>query len=170
MSLTVDTIVELYQQRGAEQYGSEAVNQLEHALQCAALAEIEGSAPALITAALLHDLGHLVHDLGDDPAEHGVDDVHQYLAIPFLRGLFPDAVLEPIKLHVEAKRYLCAVEHGYWEALSFASKRSLELQGGAYSPEEAREFIYLPYATDAVRLRRWDDFAKIKNKPTPDLA
>lgn len=170
MTLTVDTIVKLYQQRGAEQYGSEAVSQLEHALQCAAFAEAEGGSPALITAALLHDLGHLVHDLGENPAEHGVDDVHQYLAIPFLRHLFPDAALEPIKLHVDAKRYLCAVENGYWGSLSFASKRSLELQGGVYSPEEAKKFIDLPYAADAVRLRRWDDFAKIKNKPTPDLA
>jgi phosphonate degradation associated HDIG domain protein len=170
MSPDVNTIVELYRQRGAEQYGSEAVSQLEHALQCAALAEEEGSSPALITAALLHDLGHLVHDLGDDPAEHGVDDVHQYLAIPFLRPLFPDAVLEPIKLHVDAKRYLCAVEKGYWESLSFASKRSLELQGGVYSPVEAQKFIALPHAADAVRLRRWDDLAKIKDKPTPDLA
>ncbi|HKQ31511.1 MAG TPA: HD domain-containing protein [Burkholderiales bacterium] len=169
MSLTVETIVELYKQRGAEQYGSEAVNQLEHALQCAALAEAEGGSPALVTAALLHDLGHLVHDLGEDPAEHGVDDVHQYLAIPFLRGLFPDAVLEPIKLHVEAKRYLCAVEKGYWESLSFASKRSLELQGGVYSPEDAQKFISRPYAADAVRLRRWDDLAKTKDLPTPDL-
>jgi phosphonate degradation associated HDIG domain protein len=170
MNADVNTIVELYRQRGAEQYGSEAVSQLEHALQCAALAEEEGSSPALITAALLHDLGHLVHALGDDPAEHGVDDVHQYLAIPFLRPLFPDAVLEPIKLHVDAKRYLCAVENGYWASLSFASKRSLELQGGIYSPEEAQKFIGLPYAADAVRLRRWDDLAKLKDKPTLDLA
>jgi phosphonate degradation associated HDIG domain protein len=169
MSLTVDTIVELYKQRGAEQYGAEAVNQLEHALQCAALAEADGGSPALITAALLHDLGHLVHDLGENPAEHGVDDVHQYLAIPFLRPLFPDAVLDPIKLHVDAKRYLCAVEEGYWASLSIASKRSLALQGGVYSSEQAATFIGQSHATDAVRLRRWDDLAKVQYKPTPDL-
>lgn len=169
MSLTVETIVKLYEQRGAEQYGAEAVSQLEHALQCAALAEEAESTPTLITAAFLHDLGHLVHDLGDDAAEHGVDDVHQYLALPFLRPLFPDAVLEPIKLHVSAKRYLCAVENGYWESLSLASQRSLELQGGVYSSDEVAGFVQLPYAMDAVRLRRWDDLAKIKGRATPDL-
>jgi phosphonate degradation associated HDIG domain protein len=170
MSLTIDTIVALYEKRGVEQYGAEAVSQLEHALQCAALAEESGSSPSLITAALLHDLGHLVHDLGDDPAEHGVDDVHQYLAVPFLRPLFSDAVLEPIKLHVDAKRYLCAVESGYWDSLSPASKRSLELQGGVYSPDEAGRFAALSYAMDAVRLRRWDDVAKIEGLVTPNFA
>jgi phosphonate degradation associated HDIG domain protein len=170
MSLSVKQIVGLFEQRGGERYGQEAVSQREHALQCAALAEAAGSRAELSAAALMHDLGHLVHDLGDDPNEEGIDDVHQFLALPFLRPVFPDAVLEPIRLHVDAKRYLCAAEPGYWDTLSFASKRSLELQGGVYTAEEATSFIGQAHAFDAVNLRRWDDAAKIPGRATPDLA
>lgn len=170
MSLSFGQIAPLLEARGAARYGAEAVSQLEHALQCAVLAEQAGSNPELITAALLHDFGHLIHELGDAPGERGVDDVHQYLALPFLRPLFPDAVLEPIRLHVDAKRYLCAVERHYRESLSPASKLSLELQGGIFSPQEVERFMRHPYAMDAVRLRRWDDLAKTKGKQTPNLA
>jgi phosphonate degradation associated HDIG domain protein len=170
MSLTIERICAIYESHGDGLYGSEAVSQRDHALQCASLAEAAGGSPELVTAALLHDLGHLVHELGNDPAEHGVDDIHQYLALPFLRPLFPYAVLEPIRLHVDAKRYLCAVEPGYWDSLSLASQRSLELQGGVFTHDESREFIEQSYAADAVRLRRWDDEAKVPGRPTPDLA
>ena len=104
--LSFDDIERLFEERGGEQYSGEPVTQLQHALQTAALAEAEGAGDALVTAALLHDLGHLLHDLGETPSLRGVDDVHQYRALPFLRGLFPDAVLDAIKLHVDAKRYL----------------------------------------------------------------
>lgn len=169
MSITIEEIVQLLGTRGQKQYGAEAVSQLEHALQCASLAEQSGAPPALVTASLLHDLGHLLHDLGADPAARGTDDVHQYIALPFLRGVFPDSVLEPIRLHVDAKRYLCTVEPGYRESLSFASKRSLELQGGAYTPEQAQNFISLAGAADAVSLRRWDDLAKVPGLQTAGL-
>jgi len=170
MSLSIEDIEQLLVSRGGRQYGAEAVNQLEHALQCAMLAERAGEAPELVTASLLHDLGHLLHDMGDDPAAEGVDDVHQFIALPFLRHVFPESVLAPIRLHVDAKRYLCAVEPGYWEALSPASKRSLELQGGIYSPAEAQSFMDQDFAEDAVNLRRWDDQAKTPGLPTPPLA
>ncbi len=170
MSMSIDEIVDLMGNRGGRQYGSEAVSQIDHALQCAVLAEASGASPELITASLLHDLGHLVHDLGDDPAKRGTDDVHQYQALPFLRGVFPDAVLAPIRLHVDAKRYLCAAEPGYWDILSFASRRSLELQGGIYTMEQAETFIAQPGAHDAVSLRRWDDEAKVPGLATPGLA
>lgn len=170
MSLSIDEIVRLFETRGGQQYGGEAVSQVEHALQCAALAEQSRAAPNLVTAALLHDLGHLLHELGDEPADQGIDDVHQFIALPFLRKVFPETVLAPIRLHVDAKRYLCAVEPGYWEALSPASKRSLELQGGTYSPAEAQVFMDQPYAQDGVHLRRWDDLAKTHGLATPDLA
>jgi predicted HD phosphohydrolase len=98
-----------------------------------------------------------------------VDDVHQYFAIPFLRGVFPDSVLEPIRLHVDAKRWLCAAEPAYWGGLSAASRHSLELQGGFFVESEAKKFIEQPYASEAVLLRRWDDFAKTKGKATPSL-
>ena len=169
MALSIEDIAQLFAQRGHEQYTGEAVTQLEHALQCAQLAEQEGADAALVTAALLHDLGHLLHDLGTTPTLHGVDDLHQYRALPFLRGLFADVVLEAIALHVDAKRYLCATRPDYFAALSDDSKRSLALQGGIFSSEQAASFIARSGAADAVRLRIWDDLAKTPGLPTPPL-
>lgn len=163
------TLTTLYHQRGKAQYGGEAVSQLEHALQCATLAEQAGQSAGLITACLFHDLGHLVHHLGEDVADRGIDDRHEYRASPVLETLFPAAVTMPIRLHVAAKRYLCAVDEDYWASLSPASKRSLELQGGTFSASAATAFIQQPYAEAAVRLRRWDDLAKVPNLATPDL-
>ncbi|MGA1476359.1 MAG: phosphonate degradation HD-domain oxygenase [Prochlorothrix sp.] len=167
--ITLTTILALYRDRGRAQYGSEAVSQLEHALQCATLAADAGQSDTMVAACLLHDLGHLVHHLGDDPALRGIDDRHEARAIPVLNQLFPAAVTTPIQLHVAAKRYLCAVDSDYWAALSVASQRSLELQGGVFSAEAANAFIQQPYAAQAVQLRRWDDFAKVANLTTPDL-
>ncbi|MEO0869523.1 MAG: phosphonate degradation HD-domain oxygenase [Cyanobacteria bacterium J06642_11] len=169
MSTTLNNIFDLYRNRGQAQYGGEAVSQLEHALQCATLAEENGQSPELIAACLLHDVGHLIHHLGDDPAVRGIDDRHEYRAIAVLEKLFPNAVTVPIQLHVAAKRYLCSVDDGYWASLSAASKRSLELQGGIFSKQMAEDFIQQPHAKDAVKLRRWDDLAKVKNLKTPDL-
>ncbi len=166
MALTVDQIVDLYRTAGAARYGMEAINQEQHALQCGLLAQEAGSRTELVAAALLHDLGHLLaHSLPEGAA--GKDDLHEYRAIPFLRGEFPDAVIEPLRLHVAAKRYLCAVEPGYWGGLSPASRRSLELQGGPFSAEDAAGFIAQPFAADAVALRRWDDLAKSPTRSTP---
>ena len=170
MALTLGDIEQLFAQRGCEQYAGEPVTQLEHALQTALLAQDDGADDELVTVALLHDLGHLLHDLGATPTLQGVDDVHQYRALPFLRGLFGDAVLDPIKLHVDAKRYLCATRPGYHEALSADSKRSLALQGGVFSNEQAGAFLLQPGAPGAVRLRIWDDLAKAQGLETPPLA
>jgi len=169
MALAIEDITALFESRGAQLYGSESVSQLDHALQCAQLAEHWGAQPELVIASLLHDLGHL---LVDQPHEidNDTDDVHQYVPVPFLRGVFTDAVIEPIRLHVDAKRYLCATEAGYWEHLSPASKHSLELQGGPFDADAARAFIDRPHATEAVLLRRWDDLAKTPGLPTPGLA
>ncbi len=169
MTVTLTQILDLYRHRGQAQYGGEAVSQLEHALQCATLAEDNGESPELIAACLLHDLGHLVHHLGDDPAIRGIDDRHEYRAVPVLETLFPEAVTTPIRLHVAAKRYLCAVDKDYWSSLSPASKLSLELQGGIFSKPMADKFIDQPNAPQAVKLRRWDDLAKIEKLKTPDL-
>lgn len=166
---SLQALVEILRDRGQVQYGDEAVSQLAHALQCATLAEQQGSSPALISACLLHDIGHLLHDLGDDVAQRGIDDRHEYRAIPVLRKLFPDAVTEPIRMHVEAKRYLCAVDERYWPGLSAASKHSLELQGGTFSPAAAAAFMERPHAQDAVQLRQWDDLAKVVDAITPGL-
>ena len=158
MALGIEQITNLFRIQGAVQYGSEAINQQQHALQCAHLAEQSGASTALIAAALLHDLGHLL--LKPLVDARGVDDLHQFLAIPFLRGVFADAVLEPIRMHVDAKRYLCHVDGQYWSGLSPASQRSLQLQGGPFSEAEAVTFKAQPFASDAVALRRWDDRAK----------
>ncbi|WP_448560707.1 HD domain-containing protein [Trichothermofontia sp.] len=122
-----------------------------------------------MTACLLHDLGHLVHTLGEDAATQGIDDRHEYRALGYLHPLFPPAVTEPIRLHVAAKRYLCATDSTYWEQLSENSKQSLKLQGGPFSALEVAEFLAQPYALQAVQLRRWDDQAKVPNLPTPPL-
>jgi phosphonate degradation associated HDIG domain protein len=171
MALTVDNIISLLQVQGAAQYGREAVSQQQHARQCAHLAERAGAAPELVAAALLHDLGHLLAKRNLATASAlDADDLHQYLALPFLRGSFTDAVLEPIRMHVDAKRYLCHVDAGYWASLSPASQRSLILQGGPFSAQEAAAFLMQPFATDAVALRRWDDGAKDPTAKPPDLA
>jgi phosphonate degradation associated HDIG domain protein len=171
MALDTSDIHHLLSTRGQSQYGREAVSQLEHALQCAQLAEQGGETPETIVAALLHDLGHLLAAQRDGLDDHGQDqdDLHQYIVLPFLRDLLPEAVLEPIRLHVDAKRYLCTAESGYWDTLSLASRHSLELQGGAYSEPEAQAFLAQPYAAEAVRLRRYDDLAKVPQKITPTL-
>lgn len=169
MEPTISSIVDLFNQKGSRLYGGEGVTQLEHALQCATLASVSGESDELITACLLHDLGHLIHDLGDNPTDIGIDDQHEYRAIPFLRQIFSPGVTEPIRLHVLAKRYLCAVDTEYWCSLSTPSQRSLELQGGRFSPQAAEEFIQRPYAQDAVRLRIYDDKAKVSHLSTPDL-
>lgn len=162
-------ILKTLRDRGGAQYGQEAVSQLDHALQCATLAAEANHPPSLVAAALLHDLGHLLHNLGETVAERGIDDRHEHRALPLLRQVFPAAVSEPVRLHVDAKRYLCAIEPGYWESLSPASQHSLTLQGGIYTPTEAAAFMQQPFAAEAVHLRRWDDCAKIPHHPTPDL-
>ena len=169
MKPNLTEIIRILATKGQEQYGTEAVSQLEHALQCATLAEKNNSTPELITASLLHDFGHLIHNLGEDAATRGIDDRHEYLALSYLNKIFSPTVTEPIRMHVNAKRYLCTVDNNYWASLSPASKTSLELQGGIYSEQEAQEFISQPYAKDAVKLRIWDDLAKVRDLRTPNL-
>ena len=172
--LSLQDIALLFARHGASQYSGEPVTQLQHALQTAHLAEASGADDALVTACLLHDLGHLLNDQGrgfnDTPSLRGIDDTHQYFAMPFLRGLFPDAVLDAIKLHVDAKRYLCQANPDYFERLSDDSKRSLVLQGGVFSAEQAAAFLNQGGARDAVVLRQWDDLAKQADLHTPSLA
>jgi phosphonate degradation associated HDIG domain protein len=167
--MTIDDILAVLEAKGGGWYGGEAVTQLEHALQCATLAEAEGAPPALIAASLLHDVGHLVHALGENVADRGVDDRHEERGVAALGTLFGAAVTEPVRLHVAAKRWLCAMEPGYFDTLSATSVHSLALQGGRLTPAEAAVFINRPHATDAVRLRRWDDGAKVPGAATPPL-
>jgi phosphonate degradation associated HDIG domain protein len=165
-----DEVLRLFAKGGDSQYGGESVSQLEHGLQAALLAEQEGAPDELVVAALLHDIGHLLHDLPDDAPDNGVDDLHENLGAAWIQGRFPTSVLEPVRLHVASKRYLCAVEPGYLEALSEPSRVSLQLQGGPMSTEECEAFREGEFFESAIRLRRWDDEAKIAGLETPPLS
>ena len=162
----VDEIFALYARRGGATYG-EGVTQTEHALQTAALAERAGAVPALVAAALLHDIGHLLHDAPEDSAERGIDTGHESIASAWLSQRFTAEVSEPVRLHVAAKRYLCHAEPGYFERLSDASRLSLALQGGPLSADGAAAFAAAPHAAAAVLLRRWDDDGKSAGRTTP---
>ncbi len=170
MSLSVSDISHLLNEHGKQQHGRESVSQLEHALQCAHLADEAGESDELVIACLLHDLGHLIQTdkLNAKEIDINQDDLHQYCVLPFLRVL-SNAVLEPIRLHVEAKRYLCRAELGYFESLSPASVHSLELQGGIFTHDQAQAFLLRPHAEESVRLRRYDDLAKEPGRLTPPL-
>ena len=170
MPLSQADIETLFLQHGHSQYSGEAVTQLEHALQTAALAEQAGATEELVTAALLHDLGHLLAAHGDSPTLQGIDDLHQFRVLPFLHGVFGDRVLDAVRWHVDAKRYLCATRADYQAALSPDSQRSLLLQGGVFCAAEADQFMARPHARDAVALRLWDDQAKQPGLVTPALA
>ena len=166
---TVDQLFALFRARGSDWYSGERISQLEHALQCAHLADQAGEEPGLIVACLLHDLGHLLSGLPEDAADRGQDDHHEGLGARHLAKHFVAAVTEPVRLHVEAKRYRCATEPDYFGRLSEASVRSLELQGGPMPAAEARRFEEEPFAKDALRLRGYDDAAKVVGAVTPDL-
>jgi phosphonate degradation associated HDIG domain protein len=164
----VDEILTLYRQRGHQHYG-ERVTQLDHALQCAALALAEGAPDTLVAAALLHDYGHLLEDRGHMAEREGMDGAHEAVGAEALSAWFGPDVTQPIALHVAAKRYLCAVEPGYLDALSPASQLSLRLQGGPLAPLQTEAFKALPFAAEAVRLRRWDDWGKALDADLPPL-
>lgn len=176
MALTLADIEALFAAKGDRVYAGEPVTQLQHALQSGHLAEQDGADDALVVAAFLHDLGHLINDQGETPTLRGIDDRHEYVALPFLRDLFGPEVLQPIRLHVDAKRYLCVRGDGtvtgaeYWAALSVDSRRSLELQGGIFSEHEAEGFRAQPFAEEGVRVRLWDDRAKMAGASTPPLS
>ncbi|MGN6579560.1 MAG: phosphonate degradation HD-domain oxygenase [Bordetella sp.] len=164
-TLTLEQIKALFDGYGTAFYGAEAVTQTQHALQCAHLAEQAGEEPELIVAALLHDLGHLL-----EASSQTEDMRHQEVAAAALAPVMEPGVIEPIRLHVAAKRYLCAVDAAYHDTLSQASKDTLVLQGGPYDPAAAEVFIMQPYAEAAVRLRRYDDLAKDPEAVTPPLS
>jgi phosphonate degradation associated HDIG domain protein len=165
----VSDTLQLFHESGGSQYGGENVTQLEHALQAAFFAERHGASANLIAAALLHDVGHLLHTLPDDAPSQGVDDAHEELAARWLADRFAPAVCEPVRMHVLAKRYLCTVEATYYGTLSEPSRLSMQLQGGKMSDEERDEFESSPFAEEAAQLRRWDDAAKVVGLKTPDL-
>jgi phosphonate degradation associated HDIG domain protein len=165
----IDRLFTVFREKGNGAYFGEAVTETEHALQCAHLAEQSGAAPEQIAAALLHDVGHLLHGLPEDVAERGIDGRHEEQGATWLERNFGPAVVDPVRLHVAAKRYLCAVEPAYYAGLSEASRRSLRLQGGPMSPEEVSRFEQQAWFRSAVAVRRWDDAAKVPGLVVPRL-
>jgi len=170
MVKNLDEIQRVLKDAGAQQYGNENVSQLAHACQCALLAEQAGAAGTLIAAALLHDIGHLVDKRFEQGQANQIDRHHEDIGAAYLAATFSAAVTAPIRMHVAAKRYLCFAEKAYFDTLSPASVRSLTLQGGIFSADEATAFVEQSYAKDAIDLRKWDDLAKVPNLATPSLA
>ncbi|HMP17213.1 MAG TPA: HD domain-containing protein [Gemmatales bacterium] len=167
-----DKVTELFQilqERGNGMYFGEAVTELEHALQCAHFAVQARAEDSQVVAALLHDIGHLVHGFEEDIADRQIDGQHEEAGARWLTLYFKPAVTEPIRLHVAAKRYLCAVQPGYFASLSPASAQSLQLQGGPFSPAEQLAFEQQLYYRQAVELRLWDDQAKVPGMKVPSL-
>jgi [1-hydroxy-2-(trimethylamino)ethyl]phosphonate dioxygenase len=169
MDPRLEKIVRLFDATGDSRYGGEAVSQREHALQAAMFAQERASPPALIAAALLHDVGHLLHSLPEDAPDHGIDDLHEELGARWLEKFFGADVVEPVRLHVLTKRYLCAVDPAYRAKLSEPSLQSLALQGGPLNAEEARALEQHPHFHAAVQVRRWDEQAKVPALDTPPL-
>ncbi len=167
---SVDEIFALLESGGGEAYFGEPVTVLEHSLQAAWFVQRKGSDGALIAAALLHDVGHLLHSEGEDVAARGLDTQHEELAVAALGEHLPASVLDPIRLHVAAKRYLCFAKPEYRAALSPASQQSLALQGGPMSASEAEAFLALPHARAALVLRHADDAAKVRDLKVPEAS
>lgn len=165
MSPAYQALRGLFDAEGGREYLGERVSMEQHMLQTAAAARLAGASRALVVAAVAHDVGHFTGVVSGRELMEGTDNHHDEVAAAWLGRWFGEAVTEPVRLHVAAKRYLCAVDPTYHDRLSEASTYTMGVQGGPMSAEEAAAFAGLPYAADAVRLRRWDDLGK-----DPDLA
>ena len=170
VSSVTEEISALFAQRGSGAYFGESVSMTEHALQAAYFAQAAAAPPSLVIAALLHDVGHLVEDVPDDLADWVEDARHEEIGSRWLAARFPRQVFEPVRLHVPAKRYLCATDTHYFSKLSPASVVTLKLQGGPMTAFEIARFETEPYYKEAVRVRQWDDRGKIAGLVTPGLA
>ncbi len=165
-----DEIFGIFRRRGADAYFGESVSMTEHGLQAAHFAQTCAAPPALIVAALLHDIGHLVdHDVPGDIAEWTVDAHHEEIGGLWLAKRFRPEVSEPVRLHVPAKRYLLATDAAYFAKLSPASVVTLELQGGPMAVHEVSKFETEAFHREAVRVRQWDDQGKVAGLKTPGL-
>ena len=164
-----DEILALFQKRGSDAYFGEGVSMTEHALQAAYFAQAGDAPPALIVAALLHDVGHLIEDVPSDIADWTMDAHHEEIGSRWLARRFRPEVSEPVRLHVPAKRYLLATDARYFAKLSPASVITLQLQGGPMEPHEVAKFETEPFHREAVRVRQWDDQGKVVGLKTPGL-
>jgi [1-hydroxy-2-(trimethylamino)ethyl]phosphonate dioxygenase len=167
---TYDEVLALFAERGAECYFGETVSTTQHCLQAAFFAQKAGASEALVLAALLHDIGHLIDQAPDDISEWTEDAHHEEVGGKWLATRFGPEVAEPVRLHVPAKRFLCATDAGYYAKLSPASVLTLKLQGGPMSTAEVAQFAALPFHRDAIRIRHWDDGGKVAGLVTLELA
>lgn len=165
----IQRLFDIFERSGSRSYLGEQVSMAEHMLQAAALAEAEGAAPALVAAALLHDVGHFTVDMPEIFQSAGIDRRHEEAGARLLAPHFGPAVTEPIRLHVAAKRYLTGTDAAYRAALTSASVATLAMQGGALTGAEAAAFSSEPYAEAALRVRRWDDAGKVAGRRVPGL-
>jgi len=153
-------LLDVLLRKGDLAYDGEGITQIEHAWQCGQLARQAGATPQLQLASWLHDIGHLLTDLEGSPTVRGIDDRHENLGALTLQAIWGPEVAEPVRLHVQAKRFMVAMRPGYAQTLSPDSVRSLALQGGPLTTEECLKFQAGPYALDAQQLRVWDDTGK----------
>ena len=150
-------------------YLGEPVSLAEHMLQTAFAAERDGAPTTLVAAALLHDYGHLIHDLPEDAADHGLDTHHEDVGLRVPGTHFGPEVVEPVRLHVAAKRYLCAVDPSTSRRCRPPRSTASSSRADRTTPGEVAAFEASPFAADAVRLRRYDDIGKVAGADTPDL-
>ena len=165
----IDEVLSLYAARGSAAYFGEAVSMTEHALQAAHFAELEGAGETIVAAALLHDVGHLIAKVPDDIAEWTVDARHEATGARWLGERFGREVADPVRLHVRAKRYLCAIDRTYFSQLSPASVLTLRLQGGPMSADEIAGFEAEPGYREAIIVRLCDDRGKVAGLATHRL-
>jgi phosphonate degradation associated HDIG domain protein len=163
-------IADIFQRRGADSYLGEEVTMSEHMLQAAQLAEQAGADDRVVAAALLHDIGHYCSEFPADAQDHGIDNRHNEAGAAVLAPFFPALVIDCVRHHVPAKRYLCASDPGYFARLSPASVLTLKLQGGPMSAAEVAAFRRSPNLEDILRVRIWDDEAKVAGRKTPSFA
>ena len=166
----VPFLADIIERRGGESYLGEEVTMAGHMLQAATLAEEADAGDELIAAALLHDIGHYTNEFPDDAQDRGIDNLHEEAGAAVLEPYFPAVVVDCVRHHVAAKRYLCATDPSYVDRLSPASVHTLNLQGGPMCVEEIDDFRSLAHLDAIIQVRFWDEASKIKDLPTPTFS
>ena len=167
---TLKIIETIFTDHGSQDYLGENVTMAQHMMQAAHMAEQQGCDDLTVAAALLHDIGHFTSAFGTFTMQDTKDRYHEDAGAEVLKGLFPEEIIAAVQHHVAAKRYLCATDQAYYDALSEASKHSLNLQGGIMSDDEAEIFGKNPHLDRILTVRRCDDGGKVQGQDTPPLS